>query len=129
MAVVTVGVHRIRVEEWLDAGPFPSAMVVALDEASPIQNLTERVDTAMRAWRRVAALASELGADVGTIDLNLPDDPINALWTLCSVAPLEQIDRQRLLETDQPENRADLLLQGLNEKGELLRARLGSGFA
>ena len=55
--------------------------------------------------RRVLALASELGSSVGDLDPDLPDDPVAASWELCSAAPVEQLDRQRLLETDDPTRR------------------------
>ncbi len=125
MAIVTVGTERFQVAEWLEDDPYPAAMVMAHPPRPPSIDLTEPLAAALRSWRRVAALASELGADVGAADLKLPDDPIDALWTLCAVSPLEQIDRQRLLEFDEPEARVDQLRAGLDDQAEVLQARLG----
>jgi len=127
MAVLTVGTERFEVMEWLTDDPYPIAIVTARVDAEAAVELTVPVAAALRSWQRVAALASELGADVGTAELVLPDDPIRAIWTLCAVAPLEQIDRQRLLEIDEPEVRADRLRIGLDEQAEVLEARLSGG--
>jgi Lon protease-like protein len=72
----------------------------------------------------LVALASELGADVGRAELELPDDTFDAIWTLCALAPLEQIDRQRLLELDDPAQRIEQLRVGLDDRSTVLEARL-----
>lgn len=127
MAIVTVGSQRFDVIEWHSEDPYPCADVVERRETGASEGLDEKIKAAMRMWRRVAALASELGADVGTADLQLPDDPNDALWTLCAVSPLEQIDRQRLLETDDPTQRVQLLLSGLDDQAASIEARLAGG--
>ncbi|NND03995.1 MAG: LON peptidase substrate-binding domain-containing protein [Acidimicrobiia bacterium] len=128
MAVVAVGTDRFDVVEWLEEDPYPVALVSDRTEASSGLGVdADEVELAFRSWRRVAGLASELGADVGTADLKLPDDPRDALWVLASVSPLEQIDRQRLLEEDDPLVRVAMLRRGLDEQAEVLEARLAGG--
>jgi Lon protease-like protein len=56
--------------------------------------------------------------------MELPDGTVDALWTLCALAPLEQIDRQRLLELSDPAERAARLRIGLDERAAMLEARL-----
>lgn len=124
MAVMAVGSHRIRVDEWLSEDPYPQAMVSDYPQSEPTGDLTGPVDAAWRSWRRLAALASELGANVGAVDMELPDNTQDALWTLCALAPLEQIDRQRLLELTDPVERAEQLRVGLDERSLVLEARL-----
>lgn len=124
MAVMAVGSHRIRVDEWLDDDPYPQAVVADYPQGEPMKDMGEMVDAASRSWRRLAALASELGANVGSVDLELPESAADALWTLCALAPLEQIDRQRLLELDDPVERAHELRIGLDERAAMLEARL-----
>lgn len=124
MAVMAVGSQRIRVEEWLTEDPYPQALVGDYPQNEPAGDLADPVDTAWRAWRRLAALASELGANVGAVDMELPESPVDALWTLCALAPLEQIDRQRLLELSDPLERAERLRVGLDERALMLEARL-----
>ncbi len=129
MAVVGVGVDRFEVVEWLEDDPYPVAMVTDRIETAPTTDFTGELDAAMRSWRRVAALASELGADVGSAELELPDDPGTAVWVLSSVSPLEQIDRQYLLEEDDPRERVLMLRRGLDEQADLLQARLSGGMS
>ncbi len=125
LAVVTIGVHRIRVEDWLADDPYPRASVADLDDAAPGDDLVDRIAEAHRRHRTLLALASELGADVGAGELELPDDPAAAAWTMCSAAPIEQLDRQRLLEIDDPVARVRTLVEALDDRIEVLRSRLG----
>ena len=129
MAIVAVGQERFDVTEWLPDDPYPTAMVSTRSEPAPEDDILESIEEATRSWRRVAALASELGADVGSADLELPEEPGDALWTLCSISPLEQIDRQRLLEVDDPAQRVNRLREGLDDQAETLRARLAGGLS
>jgi len=124
MALMAVGEQRIRVEEWLGDDPYPQALVSDVPEEESTRDLAAPVEAAGRSWRRMVALASELGADVGAAELELPDDPFTAIWALCALAPLEQIDRQRLLELDDPAQRIEQLRVGLDELSVVLEARL-----
>jgi Lon protease-like protein len=127
MAVVAVGTERLSVVSWLEDDPYPVATTVDKAPATDHGDLSRPVAEAVRAWRKVAALASELGADVGAAELTLPVDPQEALWALCSVSPLELIDRQQLLELDDPLHRAELLITGLEDQATILEARLAGG--
>jgi len=124
MAVMAVGSQRIRIDEWVTEDPYPQAIVSDHPQSEAAEDLAGPVDAAWRSWRRLAALASELGANVGAVDMELPDDAVDALWTLCALAPLEQIDRQRLLELSDPVERANRLCSGLDERALMLEARL-----
>jgi Lon protease-like protein len=124
MAVMAVGSQRIRIDEWVSENPYPQAIVSDHPQRAAVGDLGRPVDAAWRSWRRLAALASELGANVGAGDMELPDDAVDALWTLCALAPLEQIDRQRLLELSDPVERANRLCSGLDERALMLEARL-----
>ena len=128
MAIVVTGIERIRVLEWLADDPYPLAVVTEHRDDEAAVELAFPVEAAFRSWRRLVALASELGAQVGDGELTLPEDPVDAIWTLCSLSTLEQIDRQRLLETDEPGERADRLRLYLDDQAELLQARLAGGF-
>ena len=129
MAVIAVGEERFDVDEWLGDDPYPVAMTRTRRGLPPGEALRAELDEALRSWRRVAALASELGADVGSADLELPTDPEAGAWVLASVSPLEQIDRQRILEADDPSERVRLLRSGLDEQAETLEARLAGGLS
>ncbi len=128
MAIVVRGDQRISVLEWLEDDPYPNAIAAERPSTTSAVDLTFPVEAAFRSWRRLSALASELGARLGDGELILPEDPVDAIWALCSLSPLEQIDRQRLLEVDDPGERADRLRLLLDDRAELLEARLAGGF-
>jgi Lon protease-like protein len=74
--LVTVGVQRIRVVEWLPDDPHPLARVERLDDTAgapghSIEDVTTRL-------RRVLALRSELGEPAPGLDVTLADDTVQA---------------------------------------------------
>ena len=127
LAVVAVGTERLRIVEWLPDAPYPVAMAMPHDDGEANAELPGAVDGAHVSMRRLLALASEMGADVGNVEVELPDDPREAAWTLCAIAPLEQLDRQRLLEIDDPLSRMVVLDEFLGERIEMLQVQLGGG--
>ena len=127
LAVVAVGIRRFSVETLLPDDPYPQAIVRDVPEAEPTADLPAKVQEARRAYRRTLALASELGSSIRNIDPELPESPVAAAWHLCDGAPLEQLDRQRLLEIDEPETRLDVLGRQLTDRATLLEARLSAG--
>ena len=60
--------------------------------------------------RRLRSLLSEMG-DVPALphDLDLGDQAEEVAWRLCALAPLNLMDRQHLLETDDPRLRMEAL--------------------
>ena len=124
---VAVGAGRFRVVQWLPDDPYPRAEVVPLDEATGNGSLDALVTENRKLLRKVLALASELGSSVGDVDPELPSDPVAASWELCSAAPVEQLDRQRLLETDDPAHRLTGLRELLDDSAATLQLRLERG--
>lgn len=104
-ALLARGTTRLRVVEWLPDDPFPRALVEELADHPTADG--DRFPEATAAVRRVEALLSELGSSVPE---PLPGDGAS-LWELCSRLPVNALDRQRLLETDDPGTRASLLLE------------------
>jgi Lon protease-like protein len=127
LAVIAVGLRRIRVVNWLPEDPYPVADVVEIVEPEAGEGLEEAVDRARNAYRRTMALASELGLDVGDGDLELHEDRRAAAWHLATAAPVEQLDRQRLLEMDDAVDRMHVLADMLGDRSMLLEARLAGG--
>ena len=125
--VVALGAGRFRVVRWLSDDPYPRAEVVPLDDQTGNGGLDGLVAENRKLLRRVLALASELGSSVGDVDLELPHDPVAASWELCSAAPVEQFDRQRLLETDDPSQRLTALRELLEDSAATLQLRLERG--
>ena len=125
--VVAVGAGRFRVSRWLSDDPYPQAEVVPLDDPTGNGSLAELVAENRKLLRRVLALASELGSSVGDVDPELPADPVAASWELCAAAPVEQLDRQRLLEIDDPAQRLTTLQGLLDDSATTLQLRLERG--
>ncbi|MDJ0960578.1 MAG: LON peptidase substrate-binding domain-containing protein [Acidimicrobiia bacterium] len=125
LAVVAVGEERVRVVEWLPDDPYPVAMVEPIDDGELEADVDQVLDQARSAFRRTLALASELGYDVGNVESEMPDDPLAASWFLSAVSPLEEIDRQRLLETTGIASRLRVVTELLGDRAFMLEARLG----
>lgn len=107
--ITAVGRERIQVDHWLDDAPYPLADVVPLPDGAAAADLPDAVNSAGNARRRLLAIAIEMGADGQLLDIDLPDEPLRAAWTLCAAAPVGSYDRQRLLEEHDPVSRLRLL--------------------
>lgn len=118
------GVGRFRVEAFLPDDPYPMAVVEDLaDEpwgATPVAALA----AAEVEVRRALALAVELEDGIGPVIFDLDDDPATAAWQLCGLAPLGDLDRQRLLETGDHQARLGLVRSLTVEVAEVLAHRL-----
>lgn len=127
MLILSVGTRRIEVAEWLDDEPYPRAMVRSLPRYKSADDLSARIESVARLWRRIQAMAAELGYDVEISDLDLSDDQTAAVWELCAAAPLGPFDRQQLLAIDDPARRLDALEEALGDAAADLEARLRNG--
>ena len=108
--MVTRGVERIRVVEWLDDDPYPRALVEAFPPGEcPGPAL---VATAAGAVRRVRMLLSELDdGPCSPIAVDLVGDPAVDAWMVCALAPLGGFDAQRVLEEPDATARLELLIE------------------
>lgn len=127
LAVVAVGTRRFRVERWLPDDPYPRAVTSPVDEVVGDDAASALVERAAQLRLRVLGLAAELGIDVGDTSVELSPDPAAAAWQLCSVSPVGLLDRQGLLECDDPAERLELLCAALDGEVETLRAQLTAG--
>ena len=124
-AVLAVGVRRVRVVEWLPEDPYPRAEVESWDDPPPADRFGEHLSAATGLLRRVVALKAEAGDAVAALPGELADDPLLASYQACWLAPVPVIDKQRLLESETPEGRLELLERLLEEEAEVLQLRLG----
>lgn len=122
--VLAVGVGRFRVGRWLTDDPFPRAEIVELSDPAPPAGSGERARTIESVLRTLLALRSEAGHDVGSADFSLSEDPQVAGYQLCVLSPLSVLDRQALLEINDPAERLDRLEQLLEEEIDLTRRQL-----
>jgi Lon protease-like protein len=126
-ALTAVGLHRFRVEEWLDDDPYPRANVVVLEEPALA---TAALDDALAArtrveqqLRRVLELWAEFEPRVADIQAELSDDPHQASFEAATVAPLGPLDAQRVLESPATAERLALLEELLQDEISVLEAR------
>ncbi len=122
--LVTMGRERIMVTQWLDDDPYPRAVIDPIPAVNPSPGLADAVRSAANALKQLMGIAVEMGADGKGLELELPDDPVDASWALCTAAPLGQFDRQRLLELDDPTARLTTLTALLDAKADDLRRTL-----
>lgn len=124
--VTARGVDRIRVEEWLDDDPYPQALARRIPDsvgfvADP--GLREHLD---RAFSRGLAMFSEMGLGTGSVK-SLPDDPLTAAYRALDIFPVPDLDRQKVLETENPNDRIRRATDAIESVNQLLEARLGEG--
>ena len=125
LAVAAAGIRRIRVDEWLPDDPYSQALVTELDDGVSGDGAADAATRAERALRRVLALYSELGRDVGDTSLGLDENPCVAAFQACAVAPTGPLDGQRLLELDSAAERLNALTALLEDDAALVSRRLG----
>lgn len=126
-ALVAVGVHRLRVREWLPDDPYPHAEVEPLDDGV-VGDAAAHLDETTRLLERVRALHAELGASLpsGPVDLTV-DDPARASFEAAALAPIGPLDAQALLEIDDAGARLARLVGLLTEEASVLEFRLSGG--
>jgi uncharacterized protein len=128
MLVVAHGVHRVRVDRWLADDPYPRAVVedVPVVPGAPTD---VALTTAEAAVRRLRSLLSEM-SDTPALahDLALAGDDEAVGWQLCELAPLNLIDRQRLLASVGLQTRLDLLVELCEAMADDVLALLAGGF-
>jgi Lon protease-like protein len=125
--IVAVGVDRFKVDRWLDDDPYPLAVVDLLAPATVSDGATEIVDDCRTLLVRVLALASELGADVGATEVEVSSDPTAAVYEISRIAPIQELDQQRILEQASIDDAAMILREELLGLIDLLTIQLGDG--
>jgi Lon protease-like protein len=102
---------RIKVGHWLADDPYPLAMVhewAPRVDAVPI-SLLQRAEQSVR---RTRGLLSESGATSAlSADTQFDEDPDVASWQMCTEAPLNTMDAQRVLSTGGTLERVELLIE------------------
>jgi uncharacterized protein len=124
--LVARGTTRLQVTRWLAEDPYPTAEIRHLP--SPPAADGDELRRAESAVRRVRALLSELGgAPALAVGGSFGQTPDEVAWRLCALAPLGPLDRQRLLELDDPGARLKLLVELVDAVGADVRRILSGG--
>ncbi|HZD64889.1 MAG TPA: LON peptidase substrate-binding domain-containing protein [Acidimicrobiales bacterium] len=124
--LVGVGTHRLRVERWLAEDPYPRALVAPVADPAPSTEDRAAQDRAERQVRRALTLAAELGEGPPR-GAAIPPDAGWDGWQLCAMAPVGELDRQRLLEQPGLGPRMALLEALATDAADLLADRLAGG--
>jgi Lon protease-like protein len=122
-AIAAVGLHRIRVLQWMPEDPYPLAEVDALEELPATSEVADARDRVFAAFAQVLALWHRLDERVPTEVPAPSPDAMQDLFAVAAVAPLGPLDAQRVLEAD-GEQRGALLESCLADLAEEIRARL-----
>lgn len=125
--LIVQGDVRIRVGEWLEDDPYPLAMV---EEWSPqVEAVAESLlHRAEQSVRRTRGLLSESGATSALpAETTFDRDPDVASWQICTEAPLNMMDAQRVLSTNGTLERLELLIELTEAMEHDLHRMLASG--
>jgi Lon protease-like protein len=108
--LLTKGVERVRVVEWLADDPYPRALVEPMPPVGGAATV-DLVTSAFRALKALRRLQSEFadGWDGPCVDLQLDASEPTAPWALCAMSPLSLSDHQGLLEVLDDHSRLSLL--------------------
>ena len=125
-ALVVVGDRRIKVTEWLVDDPYPLALVTDWpdvesnnsDVGERIMDMHQRVQTA----RELAARLGEGSADPAPFEI--ANDQVLATYNLASLAPIGPADRLRILASQGPIERLNVLGEILDDVVAMLNFRL-----
>jgi Lon protease-like protein len=107
--VLARGGDRLRVHAWLDDDPYPRALV-SIDAPELSGDLAVEIAATLTRLRGLRDLWAELEEGPPLPEhLTLGADFNEQIWRLCSATPLGPLDRQRVLEADDPLQRLALL--------------------
>ncbi|MET0449242.1 MAG: hypothetical protein ABW004_12590, partial [Aeromicrobium sp.] len=83
----------------------------------------ERRDQTEALVRRTLARASEYEDLAWSPEVQLSDDPVDALWQLAAIAPLGPLDQLGLLRCTTARQLLDAIFAATQDAGEILDAR------
>lgn len=132
-ALVTIGVRRLSVLEWLPDDPYPVADVedwpdtVDDDDTAhrvAIDSLTSRVEDVRTLAVQVAKAAKQKLPTRSPMSRKLSDDVVLATYQLAARAPIGPADRYRLLQAPSVAVRIESLAESLDDVEAMLQFRL-----
>jgi uncharacterized protein len=121
----TVGTRRVHVARWLDDDPYPRAEVEDFPPFTVAGEAVEALAATGRRVRQALAMRAELGEPAAPFNVELDPDPGIAVFQLAAIAPFGPLDKQRLLEVEEPDVFVALLDALTADELEALASRLG----
>lgn len=122
--IVIQGQSRLAVERWLPDDPYPRADVQELADGELRDDAGRaRLVDRYRAARLLAARAGIIH-EPGTLDLS--NDVVAATYQAMALVPLGSLDRQQLLEVEDPADRLAATLATIDDWVSLVELELGA---
>lgn len=125
-AVITVGVERFRVKEWLADDPYPVADIEPWPDLGNNTCDRDEFDRVLGKFRRCMALVSEAGVDVGEVPEGLEPGELGTMQ-MAAMLPIETFDKQKLLGTPDSVSRLAAIEASIDDTLELVELRLRGG--
>jgi Lon protease-like protein len=122
--LVTVGVRRLEVVEWLPDDPYPRAEIRAVDDPPATAADADARTRVVAALTRIIDIARRIDARVEPPP-PLDADPLRASYEAAALAPIGSYDAQRVLAAPDATTRLALLETLLHERAEEFEARFG----
>lgn len=119
--VITAGVERLDVIEWLEDAPYPRARVAP---RPVVDNGGESLGAVQELLMRTLDLAARSAGVPVPDDLEFSSDPQTRLDQLSALAPVTDFDRQAVLEAPTTRDQIERLSAALADKQLILRAQL-----
>lgn len=125
-AVVTVGVERFRVKQWLPDDPYPVAEIELWPDLGTKTCDRDEFDRVLGKFRRCMALVSEAGVDVGEVPEGLEPGELGTMQ-MAAMLPIETFDKQKLLGAPDSVARLAAIEASIDDTLELVELRLRGG--
>lgn len=122
-AVVTVGVERFQVTNWLPDDPYPKAEIEYWPDTDVKPPNGADFDRVASKFRRCMALASEAGVDVGPVPSSFDKGELGTMQ-MAAMLPVGPFDKQKLLGTAGCVDRLAAVESSIDDTVELIELRL-----
>lgn len=124
-ALLTVGIERFRVVEWLPDDPYPLAEIESWPDSDPGIDEDDfgRVESK---FRRCVALASEAGFDTGPLPQALEPGELGTMQ-MAAMLPIALLDKQKLLGIGGSCERLRAVEAAVDDTVELIELQLREG--
>ncbi len=125
-ALVTVGVERFKVSQWLPDDPYPQAEIELWPDASPEGPDEATFEQVVGKFRRCMALTSEAGFDIGPMPEALESGDLGTMQ-MAAMLPIGPFDKQQLLGMADSVGRLAAIDDVIDTTMELIDLRLQGG--
>jgi Lon protease-like protein len=125
-ALVTVGIERFKVNQWLADDPYPQADVEMWADSTPDGPSRDEFDRVALKFRRCMALTSEAGLDIGPVPETLECGEVGTMQ-MAAMLPVGPFDKQQLLGISGSVDRLAAIDEAIDTTMDLIDLRLQGG--